>query len=77
MFIDLHTLNFYTYLIVLILVILASLLLRDIFIFLILFEVYIIIGYYMLFFPLWLPLFFGVIIILYISMGHKIGVNIG
>ena len=77
MFIDLHSLNLYTYLIVLILVIVASMLLRDIFIFLILFEVYIIIGYYMLFFPLWLPLFFGIILVLYLYMGHKIGVSIG
>ena len=77
MFIDLHSLNLYTYLIVLILVIVASMLLRDIFIFLILFEVYIIIGYYMLFFPLWLPLFFGIIIVLYVYMGNKVSVSIG
>lgn len=72
MIIDLHTLNFYSYILIMILPVLVGIILRDVMVFLFIFEMYVLVGYFLKFYPIWIPLFFAVILIGYFVINNRI-----
>ena len=76
MFIDLHTLNFYSYILIMILPVLVGIILRDIMVFLFMFEIYVLIGYFLKFYPVWIPLFFAIVLISYFVINNKIRIRL-